>query len=63
MYNREAIEHLLEALLKTSSRNSLNDENLTVNPNIKLENLIRSVALFTEEELQTFVRKLFIIKI
>lgn len=55
-FNKDCISSIMEALLKTSSRNSLNDENLTVNSNVKLENLIRSVALFTEEELQTFVR-------
>lgn len=54
-FNKDCISSIMEALLKTSSRNSLNDENLTVNPSVKLENLIRSVALFTEEELQTFV--------
>lgn len=54
-FNKDCISSIMEALLKTSSRNSLNDENLTVKPSVKLENLIRSVALFTEEELQTFV--------
>lgn len=54
-FNKDCISSIMEALLKTSSRNFLNDDNLTVNLNVKLENLIRSVALFTEEELQTFV--------
>lgn len=54
-FNKDCISSIMEALLKTSSRNSLNDDNLTVNPSVKLENLIRSVALFTEEEIQTFV--------
>lgn len=54
-FNKDCISSIMEALLKTTSRNSLNDENLTVNSNVKLENLIRSVALFTEDELQTFV--------
>lgn len=54
-FSKDCISSIMEALLKTSSRNSLNDENVTVNSNVKLENLIRSVALFTEEELQTFV--------
>lgn len=53
-FNKDCISSIMEALLKTS-RNSLNDENLTINSNVKLENLVRSVALFTEDELQTFV--------
>ncbi|XP_022162230.1 GTPase-activating protein and VPS9 domain-containing protein 1 [Myzus persicae] len=60
-FNKDCISSLMEALLKTSSRNSLNDENLTINSNVKLENLIRSVALFTEDELQTFVNFLNVV--
>ncbi|VVC30572.1 Hypothetical protein CINCED_3A019626 [Cinara cedri] len=60
-FNKDCISSIMEALLKTSSRNSLNDDNLTVNSNVKLENLIRSVALFTEEELQTFVNFLHVV--
>lgn len=54
-FNKDCVSSLMEVLLKTSSRNSLSDEHLTVNPNVKLENLVRSIALFTEEELQAFV--------
>lgn len=58
-FSKDCISSIMEALLKTSSRNPLNDENVTINSNVKLGNLIRSVALFTEEELQTFVSIFF----
>ncbi|XP_050420096.1 GTPase-activating protein and VPS9 domain-containing protein 1 isoform X2 [Adelges cooleyi] len=60
-FNKDCVSSIMDALLKTSFRNSLNDDNLTVNSNFKLENLIRSVALFTEEELQTFVNFLNVV--
>ncbi|XP_050544818.1 GTPase-activating protein and VPS9 domain-containing protein 1 [Daktulosphaira vitifoliae] len=60
-FNKDCVSSIMEALLKTSSRNSLNDENLTVNASFNIENLIRTVGLFTEDELQTFVNFLNVV--